>query len=398
MATEWKEVKIGDYSKITDYVANGSFASLASHVQYKIEPDSTVLIRLVDYHNNFKGDFVYIDDDAYEFLSKSKLMGGEIIISNVGANTGTVFKCPKLPYKMSLAPNSIMVKTFGYDDFYYYWFKSPQGQGAIKSIITGSAQPKFNKTNFKQIVVPVPPLEEQQKIAKILSSLDEKIELNNKINENLHAQAQAIFKSWFVDFEPFGGTMPNDWEEKSLVQLADFVNGLAMQRFRPKENEKALPVLKIRELRLGDCDSSSELCSSTVKQEYIVNQGDIIFSWSGSLLVDVWSGKQCGLNQHLFNVKPKEFYGKWFVFLWVQYHLDNFIAIANDKATTMGHIKREHLEKAKVFVPAQKAYQQLDNLLNPILEYSLNLWIENKKLAQIRDTLLPKLMSEELEV
>lgn len=285
------------------------------------------------------------------------------------------------------------------DKFLYYVLSSDDFfDYATATSKDGTKMPRGDKVAIMKYQVPDLVLEQQQKIAKILSSLDEKIELNNKINENLHAQAQAIFKSWFVDFEPFGGTMPSDWEEKSLVQLADFVNGLAMQRFRPKENEKALPVLKIRELRLGDCDSSSELCSSTVKQEYIVNQGDIIFSWSGSLLVDVWSGKQCGLNQHLFNVKPKEFYGKWFVFLWVQYHLDNFIAIANDKATTMGHIKREHLEKAKVFIPAQKVYQQLDNLLNPILEYSLNLRIENKKLAQIRDTLLPKLMSGELEV
>ncbi|WP_416862685.1 restriction endonuclease subunit S, partial [Helicobacter ganmani] len=281
---------------------------------------------------------------------------------------------------------------------FYCLLKNDFKNFILNYVDSETAQANISATTVGLYSCTIPNLQTQQKIAKILSSLDEKIELNNKINENLHAQAQTIFKSWFVDFEPFGGTMPSDWEEKSLVQLADFVNGLAMQKFRPKENEIGLPVLKIRELRLGNCDLSSEFCTPTIEPEYIVNQGDIIFSWSGSLVVDVWSGKQCGLNQHLFNVKPKEFYGKWFVFMWVQYHLDNFIAIANDKATTMGHIKREHLEKAKVFVPAQKEYQQLDNLLNPILEYSLNLRIENKKLAQIRDTLLPKLMSGKLEV
>lgn len=201
-----------------------------------------------------------------------------------------------------------------------------------------------------------------------------------------------------MNFEPFGGTMPSDWEEKSLIQLADFINGLAMQKFRPQESEIGLPVLKIRELRLGNCDLSSELCTPTIKSEYIVNQGDIIFSWSGSLVVDVWSGVTCGLNQHLFKVIPKGHFDKWFVFAWIQYHLENFIAIANDKATTMGHIKREHLEKAKVFIPSQKNYQKLHNLLNPIFEHSLNVAIENKKLAQIRDTLLPKFMAGKLEV
>lgn len=188
LPTSWELSTIGDYSNtITDYVANGSFASLAQNVQYKEEPDVAVLIRLVDYNNNFKGDFVYIDEHAYEFLSKSKLYGGEIIISNVGANVGTVFRCPTLTLKMSLAPNSIMLRTKGIDDFYYYWFKSPVGQHAIASIVTGSAQPKFNKTTFKKIVVPVPPIETQRKIALCLKTIDEKIECNKSINDNLAA-------------------------------------------------------------------------------------------------------------------------------------------------------------------------------------------------------------------
>lgn len=172
---------------VTDYVANGSFASLAENVTYKESNDVAVLIRLVDFNRGFKGDFVYIDEHAYEFLSKSKLYGGEIIISNVGANVGTVFRCPKLPYKMSLAPNAIMVKFKGNEDFYYHWLRGHAGQHMLKSIVTGSAQPKFNKTNFKDMLVPVPPIEVQNKIANILNSIEEKIELNSAINENLAA-------------------------------------------------------------------------------------------------------------------------------------------------------------------------------------------------------------------
>lgn len=172
---------------VTDYVANGSFASLAENVKYKDEEDFAVLVRLVDYNNNFKGNFVYIDESAYNFLSKSKLYGDEIIISNVGANVGTVFRCPRLKYKMSLGPNSIIVKFKGNNDFYFHWLRGHNGQQMIRSIITGSAQPKFNKTNFREMLVPVPPIEEQNKISYILNTLDEKIELNNKINNNLAA-------------------------------------------------------------------------------------------------------------------------------------------------------------------------------------------------------------------
>lgn len=186
--TGWKICKVKDYSTVvTDYVANGSFASLAKNVNYKDTEDEAVLIRLTDFNNGFNGNFVYIDNHAYEFLSKSKLFGGEIIISNVGANVGTVFKCPYLDKKMSLAPNSIMLKTLGNDDFYYYWFSSRNGQHSLKSIVTGSAQPKFNKTNFRDLEIPVPPIETQNRIVSILKSIDSKIELNNKINNNLAA-------------------------------------------------------------------------------------------------------------------------------------------------------------------------------------------------------------------
>ena len=222
----WEVKPIKEITEIvTDYVANGNFASLAENVTYKDEEDVAVLIRLVDYNNDFQGKFVFIDEHAYEFLGKSKLYGDEIIISNVGANVGTVFRCPKLKYKMSLAPNSIMVKFKGNDDFYFHWLRGYNGQQMLKSIVTGSAQPKFNKTNFKEMLVPVPPIKEQNKIAAILNTIDEKISINKKINNNLEQQAQAIFKAWFVDFEPFGGELPNDWKHTKLGTSCNCVLG-----------------------------------------------------------------------------------------------------------------------------------------------------------------------------
>ena len=183
---KWVEKTVKEYSNIiTDYVANGSFASLRENVEYHDYKDFAVLIRLADYNNGFKGDFVYVNEDSYNFLNKSKLYGDEIIISNVGINVGTVFKCPKLSCPMTLGPNSILVKMKGNNDFYYYWFKSPEGQFKIQSICSGSAQPKFNKTDFRRIKVPVPPLEEQTKIGHILNKIDQKIEINKKINNKL---------------------------------------------------------------------------------------------------------------------------------------------------------------------------------------------------------------------
>lgn len=261
----------------------------------------------------------------------------------------------------------------------------------------GTKMPRGDKAAIMNYEFFLPPLDIQKKIAGVLGALDDKIKLNNRINNNLEQQAQALFKSWFVDFEPFGGTMPDDWKVGNLLDIADYLNGLAMQKFRPAENEKGLPVLKIKELRQGFCDSSSELCSLNVKNEYIVNDGDVIFSWSGSLLVDFWCCGKCGLNQHLFKVTSKNF-DKWFYYLWTKHYLEHFAFIAADKATTMGHIKREELEKAKVVIPSSDCYQKMNQIMTPIYDLLISNRIENNRLIQLRDTLLPKLMNGETDV
>lgn len=284
------------------------------------------------------------------------------------------------------------------EDFIYYLTCSPIiREPAIKSMVGSSGRQRVQINVLQNLEINLPPLETQKKIASILSALDDKIELNNKINENLEMQAQAIFKSWFVDFEPFGGVMPEDWKMGNLLDIADYLNGLAMQKFKPNDNENSLPVLKIKELRQGFCDNTSDLCSKNIKNEYIIHDGDVIFSWSGSLLVDFWCGGICGLNQHLFKVSSRK-YDKWFYYSWTQYHLQKFISIAKDMATTMGHIKREELKKSEVLIPNNEDYLKLDGLLSPIYNKIIINRIENKRLAELRDTLLPKLMNGEIDV
>ena len=188
---EWKT--IGEIATVSDYVANGSFASLRENVQYIHKPDFAVLIRTVDYSTGFDPTkFIYIDEHAYNFLEKSKLFGGEIIINNIGAGVGTTFRCPKLNTYMSLAPNSIMVSTPN-DDFYYYWFISKYGQDAIQKVTSQSSMPKFNKTGFRSIMVPVPSQEEQRQVVEIL---DKFYLINNSIYYGLPAEIAARQKQY----------------------------------------------------------------------------------------------------------------------------------------------------------------------------------------------------------
>ena len=218
-------------------------------------------------------------------------------------------------------------------------------------------------------------------------------EFDSTVNDNLYAQAKAIFDNHFVNID----AIPAKWRKSDLLDIANYLNGLPMQKFRPQGNEMGLPVLKIKELRQGSYDDSSELCSLSIKPEYIIHDGDVIFSWSGSLLVDIWCGGTCGLNQHLFKV-TSDVYDKWFYYLWTAHHLARFIAIAADKATTMGHIKREELAKAEVLIPCEEDYTSFNSIMQPIFELIISNRIESRKLAALRDELLPKLMSGEIDV
>ena len=288
--------------------------------------------------------------------------------------------------------NAIVVNKCNNFDFVYYllrnlwsYFKNYEGQSTTLSIL--------NKTQFSKIGITIPDLETQKKIAKVLSALDDKIELNNQINKNLEEQANALFERQFINND----NLPVNWTQGSLLDIADYLNGLAMQSFRPSDNEIGLPVLKIKELRQGLCDDNSELCSPSIKSEYIVHDGDVIFSWSGSLLVDLWCGGTCGLNQHLFKVTSNK-YDKWYYYLWTKHHLKHFIGVASDKATTMGHIKRGDLLNAKVLIPSERDYKSMSSIFKPIIEKIVTNRIENRKLALIRDAILPKLMSGEIDV
>ena len=273
------------------------------------------------------------------------------------------------------------------DSFFDYAMKTSKG----------TKMPRGDKKALMEYEIVKMDYSSQCQAATILKRIDDLIKTNTKINENLEQQAQAIFKSWFVDFEPFGGVTPDDWKSASLLDIADYLNGLAMQKYRPVDDEVGLPVLKIKELRQGFCDSNSELCSPNIKADYIIQNGDVIFSWSGSLLVDFWCGGKCGLNQHLFKVTSKGF-DKWFYYIWTKNHLNRFIAIAADMATTMGHIKRSELEKSLVLIPNETDYAKIGNLLKPIYEEIIKNRIENQRLANLRDTLLPKLMNGEIDV
>lgn len=384
----WQTKKIGEYaSVITDYVANGSFAALAENVNYKSKPDYAVLIRLTDYNNGFCGDFVYIDEHAYEFLSKSKLSGGEIIISNVGANVGTVFKCPKLERKMSLAPNSIMLKTKGNDDFYYYWFTSRNGQHSLQSIVTGSAQPKFNKTNFKELLVPVPPLDVQRKIAEYLSTIDKKIELNEQINENLEQQAQALYRHMFIE------NPSSEWEEGTLNDIADITMGQSPSGSSYNENGEGTIFFQGR-AEFGFRFPSIRLY--TTEPKHMARANDVLMSVRapvGDLNV---AHTDCCIGRGLAAIHSKT--GHQSFVLYTMFALKDQLNVFNGEGTVFGSINRNSLNDMPILIPSSDSISAFEDIVTPIDAAIRNNYNEICRLTQLRDSILPKLMSGELDV
>lgn len=310
--------------------------------------------------------------------------GPGITIGRSG-NIGT----PKLYKNDFWAHNTVLyVKDFKGNDVYFvfYFLKTIDFAG----FNAGSAVPTLNRNHIHEIPVKIPPLPEQKAIAGVLSSLDDKIDLLHRQNKTLEEMAETLFMQWFVE------EADEKWEEKPLDKIADYLNGLACQKYPPKNEIDKLPVLKIKELRNGFTENS-DWASTEIPAEYIIENGDVIFSWSGSLMVKIWDGEKCILNQHLFKVTSKE-YPKWFYYFWTKYHLEKFISIAESKSTTMGHIKREDLSNSMVIVPDEDKLKEMDNIISPYIE---KLIINNKQirtLEKLRNTLLPRLMSGEVRV
>jgi type I restriction enzyme S subunit len=261
----------------------------------------------------------------------------------------------------------------------------PLTKGYMESFNAGGSRRAITKGHIESFQVPLPPLNEQKYIGVMLGTIDKKIELNRRMNETIEAIARAIFKSWFVN-----GDMPRS---SSLDAVADFLNGLALQKF-PPTGKGDLPVIKIAELRRGNT-MGSDFASSEMPAEYVVKDGDVLFSWSGTLEVVIWCGGKGALNQHLFKVTSHK-YPKWFYYFWIKEHLQAFQAIAASKATTMGHIQRHHLTEAQVAVPSEERLREGDALIGPMVNRIIGNSLESRTLATLRDALLPKLMSGEI--
>lgn len=307
-------------------------------------------------------------------------------------------------------------------DFLYWLFLWSEFNRELVTSASGTKILHTAPSRIEAFRFLLPPIEEQHAIATILDSLENKIGLNRESKETLASVARAIFKSWFIDFDPVhakmegrspgisadiaaifprqlvqneDGEIPEGWTLKPLSSLGRFLNGLALQKFPPKGDE-FLPVIKIAELRAGRW-TNGDKASTSIPDEYVVHDGDLLFSWSGSLLQRFWCGGRGALNQHLFKVIPLGV-SSGFLFEAIAQHMPEFRAIAADKATTMGHIQRRHLDEALVAVGPDALMKMASAIIGLYHERALLCEKQSRTLTDIRDLLIPKLMSGKIRV
>ena len=362
--------------------------------------------------------------------NKFTVPAGSILVSKLNPRVPRVWEPDVNDEDLAVASTEFLVLQPKEIDrrFLKYLCLSPAVRSRMEAMVTGTSgsHQRVRPADALNIEVQLPPLPQQRAIAHVLGTLDDKIELNRRMNETLEEMARALFKSWFVDFAPVRakmegrwrpgaslpglpahlhhlfpdrladsalGEIPEGWGVRALDSIATFLNGLALQKY-PATDASTLPVLKITQLRAGHT-LGADLASRDLPPLYVVHDGDVLFSWSGSLELDIWAGGEGALNQHLFKITSTE-YPKWLYYRWVREHLPGFREIAAGKATTMGHIQRHHLAEAYTIIPGPAMLKAMDRYMQSLHDRSLALRIHSRALAAQRDALLPALVSGEV--
>ena len=429
MSSEWRSVQLSDLIEIR----HGWPFKREFFVPDVGNSGSPIVVAVgnFDYSGGFRFGSTQVKTYSDEFPPEYRLVACDILlVMTCQTAGGEILGIPgRIPsdgrtYLHNQRLGKVVPKSAEVSKRFLYWlFLSKDFNQHLVNSATGTKILHTAPKRIESFRLRLPPLQEQEAIAALLDCIDDRIALLRETNATLEAIAQALFKSWFVDFDPVHakmegrapegvdeataalfpdgfeesalGPVPIGWKIKALDEIATYLNGLALQKFPPSD-DAWLPVIKIAQLRKGDT-IGADRASRNIKPDYIVQNGDALFSWSGSLEVEVWCGGEGALNQHLFKV-TSDTYSKWFYLLWTRHYLEHFRQVAASKATTMGHIQRKHLSEAKSLAPPVELLSAMSAHLEPLLARSLELKLQAQTLATLRDTLLPRLISGQLRL
>ena len=391
------KVKLGEIAEITK-LAGFEFTK---YINYN-DTGEIIALRALNLRNGRLDltDVKRIDREVSESLLRSKLYINDILLTYTGNGYGDCAIIEEND-KYHLAPNicKIIPNVNKVNPYYLYTvIRNPSFRMLMSNYVTGSGQPTIPMKTIRILEIELPDRELQDKIANFIRNIDDKIVINGKINDNLLQQAQTLFISWFVDFNPFGGIQPDDWQDISVYDLADYINGAAFKK--NEYSDSGLPIIKIAELKNGITESTQRCCVAK-DDKYYINDRDILFSWSGnpetSIDTFIWSMGHAILNQHTFRVVSK-YDAPAFTFFLLKYLKPQFTHIASNKQTTgLGHVTVADLKRLQ-FRANVNTILEFNALVMPMFDLIYSNYKEIQRLATLRDALLPQLMSGELDV
>ena len=403
---EWKCYKIDE---LIDEISMGPFGS---DVKKEFYVKKGVPILNGSNLQGFKlqeDSFGYLTEEKAKTLKKCIAQKGDIIVTHRGT-LGQIVYVPKNSkydkYVISQSQFRFRCKKDLVDvPYLVYYFHTREGQHKILANASQVGVPALARatSTFRRIEICLPPLAIQRRIASILSSLDRKIELNNKINADLEEMAQAIFKNWFVDFEPFKdgkfvdselGMIPKGWKVGSPYEYVKVVYGAPYKSAKFNDNGEGLPLIRIRDLK--NCNPQFYTPEILPQTEY-VNMGDIVAGMDAEFVPHIWKGNTGLLNQRVCKLMPQQTsISNLFVLYLMKPELE-FVQ-SYKTGTTVSHLGKADIDKFVVVLPPLEVVEECSKILDSILQRIKNISAESRTLSTLRDTLLPRLMSGEIEV
>jgi type I restriction enzyme S subunit len=399
--SEWKKVKLGDVCEIT----SSKRIFMSDYVDQGIPFYRSKEIAELQNGDSISTPF-FISKEKYEDI-KAKYgipQKGDLLLTAIGATLGIPFVIKDNSPFYFKDGNLIWFKCFdeNYDSsFLYYWMLTDFGYQSMLNVAIGSAQKALTISAIKGLEITFPSVTIQHRIATILTRYDSLIENYQKQIKLLEEAAQRLYKEWFIDLRFPGHEntkivdgVPEGWEKKAVSQLGDYLNGFA---FKPSDwQTTGKPIIKIKEMGNGVGNDTPRNNGERVPAKYLVKSGDLLFSWSATLMVIVWSGDEGWLNQHLFKVTPSEGIGREFLLQSISNAIEEFQNLTT--GSTMKHIQRNKLDQVFVNVPNDEIMKSYSNIAEKTREQILHLSSQIRLLTEARDRLLPKLMNGEIEV
>lgn len=388
----WNEAKIKEFAD----VKGGK--RLPKGKQLIKEQNSHPYIRIRDLGKSkylqLTSEYEYVDDDTQKSIARYIVNEGDILISVVGTigligivgdtldKANQTENCDKIVNIKGIIP-----------EYLYYYLVSDFGQEEIRKGTVGAVQPKLPLKNVQDISVRYPSIEEQEKIVSILSSIDEKIATNETVNNNLLEQMKSLYKAWFIDFIPFGGNRPVDWQKSDVYSIANIIYGAPFASKLFNTDGEGMPIIRIRDLKE---QAFVTYTTENHPKGHLIQPGDIVVGMDGEFRPYIWGNTEAWLNQRVCIFENKRPKGKAFVLFTISpllYQIEQ-----TQVATTVIHIGKKDYDAFEFYLPDNNTLNQYDGITSPMIDQIVVNSLENKRLAALRDSLLPQLMSGELDV